>query len=277
MWSQNKLRKLKRHYPNMDNAEIAKMLNMSVRMVERKAEELGLAKDDQPSFHWTAYEEIWLHDNYGSCSDEEIALMLNKTVVDVQEKVQELGLRRESGWSNPQLDILERFYSFSPNAQLAGMTDKNKMRVEHMAFRMGLRKSSTFYADCIDTEEEIAYVKEVNEQYNKNMGCSRGHYVLGRILDLLYPSFTKTEEEPIGSLRIDWYIPDLRVAFEYDGIQHYEYSEFFHGSRAEFRRGQERDYQKSIMCEEEDIAIVRFAYDEPLTVSRVRKKVEEVI
>jgi len=277
MWTQNKLRKLKRHYPNMDDAEIASMLNMSVRMIQRKAEELGLEKDDQPSFHWTSYEEIWLKDNHGSWSDEEIALMLNKTVDGVREKISELGLQRESGWTNSQLDILERFYAFTPNEEIAKSVNKSKMRVEHMAFRMGLRKNRTFYASLTDTDEELLLIKEAAARYHKSMNCSRGHYLVGVILSYLYPTFIKVEEEPIGGLRLDWYIPELRLAFEFDGVQHFEYSEFFHRNKFEFQRAQDRDYQKSFLCEQEGIAIVRFAYDEDLTPALVRAKVEEVL
>jgi len=44
-------------------------------------------------------------------------------------------------------------------------------------------------------------------------------------------------------LKFDFYIPDLGILIEYDGIQHYEPSDFFGGIKA-FKKLQEYDSKK---------------------------------
>lgn len=43
-WSENMLSILKRYFPNTPNAEVAEMIGVSVTTLERKAQELGIAK-----------------------------------------------------------------------------------------------------------------------------------------------------------------------------------------------------------------------------------------
>ena len=63
-------------------------------------------------------------------------------------------------------------------------------------------------------------------------------------------------------LYLDFFIPNLKLAVEVHGQQHYEYTPFFHKSRAEFLIGQNRDEAKAEWCELNNIRLVIFKYSE---------------
>lgn len=62
-------------------------------------------------------------------------------------------------------------------------------------------------------------------------------------------------------LELDFWIPSLDFAIEVNGIQHYEYSQHFHGTYENFLDQQKRDRIKATACK--DYAIdLRFVHDE---------------
>lgn len=78
-------------------------------------------------------------------------------------------------------------------------------------------------------------------------------------LERLFPGLAIYQEMPcFGSrLRIDFYIHELKLAFEYDGRQHEVYDPFFHGSKAGFMEAKNRDLEKKLWCEKNTIRLVR--------------------
>lgn len=60
-------------------------------------------------------------------------------------------------------------------------------------------------------------------------------------------------------LHLDFYLPELSLAFEYDGEQHYRPVDFFGGEQA-FKNLQERDHRKDQYCKEHNIKLVRIPY-----------------
>lgn len=84
------------------------------------------------------------------------------------------------------------------------------------------------------------------------------------IIDELYPYEAILEEffVPGDSLYIDFFLPRKRLAVEVHGRQHYEYSEFFHGSKKKFKQSQERDSRKKHWCELNGIKLIEIAYDD---------------
>lgn len=58
------------------------------------------------------------------------------------------------------------------------------------------------------------------------------------------------------SLELDGYCEELKIAFEYNGIQHYEYTDHFHrGDLANFEKQQRRDALKKELCEKNNIKL----------------------
>ncbi|CAE6973403.1 unnamed protein product [Symbiodinium natans] len=65
-----------------------------------------------------------------------------------------------------------------------------------------------------------------------------------------YPSF-------LEGLQLDGYCPELRLAFEYQGQQHYDPNNYFHfGDPSSFRAQQERDSRKERLCRENGVRLV---------------------
>ncbi|NMC07245.1 MAG: hypothetical protein GYA24_18655 [Candidatus Lokiarchaeota archaeon] len=63
------------------------------------------------------------------------------------------------------------------------------------------------------------------------------------------------------TLELDMYNPELKIAVEYNGIQHYEYHEHFHhNDPSEFQRQVEYDALKAKACEKQGISLITVPY-----------------
>ena len=63
------------------------------------------------------------------------------------------------------------------------------------------------------------------------------------------------------NLELDYYCKELKLAFEYNGIQHYEYNPHFHKNNIEnFYKQQEKDKFKKERCEEEGVYLIIIPY-----------------
>lgn len=60
---------------------------------------------------------------------------------------------------------------------------------------------------------------------------------------------------------IDFYLPDFKVAIEYNGIQHYTAREYF-GGDLQLKRQKERDIALKQYCNEHNIRLIEIAYTE---------------
>lgn len=81
------------------------------------------------------------------------------------------------------------------------------------------------------------------------------HAVRKRHPDTLY----QYRPDWLGRQSLDLYIPSLRTAIEYQGIQHYLPVEFFGGEEALTQR-QELDRQKRELCEANEVRLVEWPY-----------------
>ena len=61
-------------------------------------------------------------------------------------------------------------------------------------------------------------------------------------------------------LELDGYNKDLNLAFEYQGIQHYKFSDHFHKTKEIFKKDQERDIFKYKKCVELGITLIIIPY-----------------
>jgi len=63
-----------------------------------------------------------------------------------------------------------------------------------------------------------------------------------------------------GRLELDGFNRDIGVAFEYNGIQHYEYTKAFHSDISIFEYQVEKDEIKNKVCLDKDIMLVNIPY-----------------
>lgn len=68
----------------------------------------------------------------------------------------------------------------------------------------------------------------------------------------------------LGQQSLDVYVPSLKTAFEYQGIQHFKPIEYFGGEKS-FIELQERDSRKAHLCQKNGIRVVYWNYDEPIS------------
>ena len=64
-------------------------------------------------------------------------------------------------------------------------------------------------------------------------------------------------------LKFDFFIPDLNIIIEYDGIQHFEPSDFFGGEKA-FKKLQKYDRLKNKWADKNGFKLVRVKYDQDI-------------
>jgi len=82
---------------------------------------------------------------------------------------------------------------------------------------------------------------------------------------------------PKTRLRIDIFLPDISLAIEIQGIQHYEYSDFFHKNQLSFMESNIRDIEKKKTCKKMNIEILYIKYDCKNFLKKVSLKIREKI
>lgn len=98
------------------------------------------------------------------------------------------------------------------------------------------------------------------------------------ILDKLYPGEITIDDKfhtflrsPTTNrlLQLDRYYPQLKLAFEYDGAQHFISIDGWGGEKT-LRKVQRRDKEKDELCQGQGIQLVRIKYDERLSVKNIK-------
>ena len=64
----------------------------------------------------------------------------------------------------------------------------------------------------------------------------------------------------LGGLELDGYNTEEKIAFEYQGIQHYQYNSHFHKTEEEFKNQQKRDKRKKQILESKNIELIEIPY-----------------
>lgn len=80
----------------------------------------------------------------------------------------------------------------------------------------------------------------------------------------------------LGGLELDCYIPDSRIAFEYDGKQHFERVEHFQREKKDFKEQLKRDKEKEKLCKKLGIKLIRIKYNEEITEELIQNKLFEL-
>ena len=63
-----------------------------------------------------------------------------------------------------------------------------------------------------------------------------------------------------SNLELDCYNDELKLAVEYNGIQHYKYTPYFHRNKDAFENQKYRDYMKKTLCEKNGISLIEVPY-----------------
>lgn len=90
-------------------------------------------------------------------------------------------------------------------------------------------------------------------------GERRCKYIVERMLKRSFhkarPDFLKNPKTN-RNLELDLYNDTLKISIEFNGIQHYEYTERFHKTYKDFRRQLERDTLKKQLCRANNVFLI---------------------
>jgi len=137
--------------------------------------------------------------------------------------------------------------------------------------KSGKWSSSYFYDPYINTilnnksTDKYTGNRFTNTEQPKKV--SAGERECRRVLENIFrkpfpnkrPNFMNNEVTNFN-LELDCFNEDLKLAVEYNGIQHYKYTKFFHANKDKFRNQQYRDYMKRDLCNKNNITLIEVPY-----------------
>lgn len=188
----------------------------------------------------------------------------------------------DEGWPNDFLSAIERS-KFRANTCHLCTDTKSDMMYCHPMYGSSIMVNYGAYVKKTAIEEDIDE-REAENKIRDKLGIARigegwiNETQLYKTICYLFPSFTVIREaspEWLGNQRIDIYIPDLKVAIEYQGQQHYEPVEIFGGKEA-LEKTKEMDKRKKSLCKKNGVNIVYFRHDENVTVEFVEKRLSNL-
>ena len=148
--------------------------------------------------------------------------------------------------------------------------------IENMAFQKGAKRFGIEQAaiwreaeNCIREKMHYPKIGEkwINETFLYNI--LKNLFMDYQIIREASPSF-------LGKLRLDFFIPELSLAIEYQGEQHFHPVQRFGGEQS-FIAGKQKDLTKQKLCKKNSITLIYFNYFEELDESTVERKLKKFI
>ena len=100
--------------------------------------------------------------------------------------------------------------------------------------------------------------KKITKKYERQ--CRRiFEHIFKKPFPTIRPDFLRRANGKC--LELDGYNPDLNLAFEYNGVQHYKFSPKFHRTKDDFTQQLKRDEDKRRMCKAHNVKVVEIPYN----------------
>jgi hypothetical protein len=112
-------------------------------------------------------------------------------------------------------------------------------------------KGHTFMESWSDVRDSMRWCKECAP--NRHVGETLTRMILEHLLGYQMPS---SYIKSMQGLQLDGYNSKHKVAFEYQGYQHYTKGSFFHSSKKDFKAQQTRDTTKELLCKVNGITLI---------------------
>lgn len=115
----------------------------------------------------------------------------------------------------------------------------------------------------------ISFEKSNKSFYNRNSRESKGEIECRRVLEKIFNRpFNKSRPDFLRNsvtggqfnLELDCFNPELRLAVEYNGRQHYDYIPYFHKNKEAFHNQKYRDFMKQTLCRDNRIVLIEVPY-----------------
>jgi hypothetical protein len=166
---------------------------------------------------------------------------------------------------------------------------KNEGGLEWLKNDVGdyLIKRQKYYNELVGENHELSisdeHIKMITENLDVFSVQWKSEYELYELLkDLLskyntevvfhyYPKYLKGQE-----LDLFFKYKRKKIGIEYQGKQHFEPIDFFGGEES-FNKTKERDERKKDLCEKNNVHLIYYNYDEEISESVLRQKIEKVI
>ena len=84
--------------------------------------------------------------------------------------------------------------------------------------------------------------------------------IFNKPFDKCRPDFLSNPVTGNVNLELDCYNDELKLAVEYNGIQHYKFTPYFHKNYEAFQNQKYRDYMKQDLCKKNDIVLITVPY-----------------
>ena len=150
--------------------------------------------------------------------------------------------------------------------------------VQFELFRRLLPDALEYHNPYYDwVKKEYRTEKEYLLSENRLNSIWKGEFQMYKLAKELYPDTQYQYHSAwLGRQSLDVYIPSISVGIEYQGIQHYEPIEHFGGENAYLHRV-ELDNQKRQLCAANNVKLLEWRYDSPLTKNGLSKKIKSLI
>jgi hypothetical protein len=135
--------------------------------------------------------------------------------------------------------------------------------VDQVSFDLGV--------DAVTAREEIKQVLGLSRWVNEAL--------LYSIIRKLFPDYRVDREASpawLGRMRLDIYLPELKLAIEYQGEQHYRPLKMF-GGEGGFERVVARDAAKRRLCDANGVTVIDVRFDGPLTIPAMRQRLRRYL
>lgn len=127
---------------------------------------------------------------------------------------------------------------------------------------------------------EIITVEQAKEQFahKQSAGATKLEQLItesfGRYK--LVKEFKLKDVQGHRQLYLDFYLPQLKIGFEYNGEQHDHFVEAWHQTAKGFADSQKRDLRKDALCQRYGIKLIRFSWKDRPTQERFVQKLNEI-
>jgi hypothetical protein len=118
-----------------------------------------------------------------------------------------------------------------------------------------------------DRQEMVDYLKDINS------GCVSENKCRKIIENLTGKTFVKVRVGYPRKFELDGYCDELKLAFEYDGYQHFRKA--WYDTDTAFEKRVSRDRAREVVCLDMDVHLIRIPYDANNLESFIEEKIEE--
>ncbi|MDP4012659.1 MAG: hypothetical protein Q8R00_03595 [Candidatus Nanoarchaeia archaeon] len=275
--------------------------DMKFKLYLREAVKNG----SKPKNLWTEADYEYLRENYSFIEDEILAKKLKRSIGAIKTKANKfLNLKKnkkcvecnlnltgrsptilrcdtcaigskkqyKKKWAEINKEGVKKRYSRWVMNNHARKKEMNKLwRIKNRARKLETDKLNYQRVRRLENERrQLLKLPVIGKGYSRELELLK--YVRELFLGetILY-----RDREALDGYELDIFLPNLKIAFEYQGIQHFEFVKFFHGDLTGLKKQFARDIETKKRCKEKGIKLIEIFYYESLSEQLILTKLIE--